>query len=60
VPIDGTSPRKLEFDVNQVATYAAGKIRMHPDGKSLAYLAGDFSSEIWVLENFLPLIGERR
>jgi Tol biopolymer transport system component len=55
VPIDGTTPRKLEFDANRVAPYAAGKIQLHPDGHQLAFVSGHLKNmEVWVLENFLP------
>ena len=27
---------------------------MHPDGKRIAFTAGDYDNEIWVMENFLP------
>ena len=27
---------------------------MHPDGKRIAYLAGEWEEEVWVIENFLP------
>jgi hypothetical protein len=32
-----------------------GKIRLSPDGRQLAYVAGrSYQRETWVLENFLP------
>ena len=49
VPISGGSPRSLDLP-----DYAWGRIRVHPDGKRIAYLAGFGRSEVWVLENFLP------
>ena len=60
VPIDGGRARKLDFDANRVATYAPGKIRLHPDGRRLAYVFGDYTSEVWVLENFLPVLSAKK
>jgi Tol biopolymer transport system component len=55
VPIDGSAPKKLDFDANHVAAYAQGRISLHPDGGRLAYVAGTKSNiEVWVLDNFLP------
>jgi dipeptidyl aminopeptidase/acylaminoacyl peptidase len=55
MPVEANeSPRKLEFDVNRIATYQPGKMRLHPDGRQLAYVFGESTSELWVLENFLP------
>jgi Tol biopolymer transport system component len=30
------------------------RVRVHPDGKRVAYHAGELKAEVWVLENFLP------
>jgi Tol biopolymer transport system component len=55
VPVSGGSPRKLGFDATQVAAYQPGKIRLHPDGKQLAYQSrGESTTAVWVIENFLP------
>ena len=50
VPLDGgahegAGPARLT---------AWSRIRVHPDGKRIAYHAGELKSEVWVLENFLP------
>jgi Tol biopolymer transport system component len=34
--------------------FAASWLDIHPDGKRIAYREGRFSTEVWVLENFLP------
>ena len=60
VPIDGTMPRKLDFDVNRVVPYAQGKIRLHPDGRQIAFVSGQQVSEVWVLENVLPALTAKR
>ena len=49
VPIDGGATRKLDLP-----GYTFGRIRVHPDGRRIAYQAGQLKSEVWVLENFLP------
>ena len=49
-PIDGSSPIKTDLSMHMINFVSA-----HPDGKTLAFTAGEFSkSEIWVMENFLP------
>lgn len=55
-PIDGTTPRKLDFDANRLVPYATGKIRLHPDGRQLAYVVGRSTNEVWAMENFLPAL----
>jgi Tol biopolymer transport system component len=50
----GAAPRKVEFDANRVYAAAQGWIRLHPDGRQLAFVSGQRASEVWVLENFLP------
>ena len=60
VPIDGAPPRKLDIDVNRWATGNRGVISLHPDGRQIAFLAGQVNSEVWVLENFLPALKASR
>jgi hypothetical protein len=48
-PLDGGAPRKLE--------HFLGNIRVHPDGRRVAFEVGSGDSrrsEIWVMEHFLP------
>ncbi|HLE68393.1 MAG TPA: LpqB family beta-propeller domain-containing protein, partial [Vicinamibacteria bacterium] len=33
-------------------------LRFHPDGQRIALAAGEYSEEVWVLENFLPPLKE--
>src|SRR6185436_17916465 len=54
VPIADALPRKLEIDVNRWATGNRGFISLSPDGRQIAFLTGQVTSEVWVLENFLP------
>jgi Tol biopolymer transport system component len=54
VPIDGSSPRLVDFDANRIVAFAVGKMRLHPDGRQLAFVGGTSRVEVWALENFLP------
>jgi Tol biopolymer transport system component len=54
VPTEGAQPRKLDIDVNQWPAGNRGFISLSPDGRQLAFLAGEVNSEVWALENFLP------
>lgn len=50
VPIDGSTPKKLDFDVSNVVRFS-----LHPDGDRVAYVTRTKSNiEVWALENFLP------
>jgi hypothetical protein len=60
VPINGTAPRKLDFDANRIASFAPGKMRLHPDGRQFAFVSGSTTAEIWTLEHFLPAATEVR
>jgi hypothetical protein len=31
-----------------------GDLSVHPDGRRIAFTAGQDSNEVWALENFLP------
>ena len=31
-----------------------GGMRLHPDGRQIAYYTGRGRSDLWVMENFLP------
>jgi Tol biopolymer transport system component len=50
VPINGGKPTVLDLP-----GYSWGRIRVHPDGRRIAYHAGGLKTEVWVLENFLPV-----
>jgi Tol biopolymer transport system component len=56
VPVDGTAPHKLEFNVSRVAPYAQGRISVNPTGDRLAFVVSENKprTEVWALENFLP------
>jgi len=56
VPLDGSAPRKLDLPPSNVA-WGSG-FSVHPDGHRVAYTINETArpqtSEVWVLENFLP------
>lgn len=52
VPVEGGQPRKLDVDMRDFADQSP--IAVHPDGRQIAYVAGESKREVWVLENFLP------
>jgi Tol biopolymer transport system component len=49
-PIDGSgAPRQLQLEISGDGGFSA-----HPDGRRLAYIAGETQAEVWVIEDFLP------
>jgi Tol biopolymer transport system component len=48
VGLDGEGPRKLGLSV------PGGGIRLHPDGRKIAFATGRSRYDLWVMENFLP------
>ncbi len=51
VSVDGGTPQKLDISMDRLT-----HIRVHPDGKQIAFFAGQVKVEIWMMENFLPFI----
>jgi len=49
IPIQGGEPRKLELMAENMHDLC-----VHPDGRHIAFTAGQTKSEIWVMKNFLP------
>ena len=52
IPVEGGEPQSLG---GLAMEYIRG-LCVHPDGRRIAFTAGDDSAEIWVMENFLPEI----
>jgi Tol biopolymer transport system component len=50
VPTVG-APRKIDVGATDLNV---GSVRVHPDGRRIAFVAGERKQEVWVLENFLP------
>jgi Tol biopolymer transport system component len=55
VPIEGGPPKKTELSMNNLRF-----LRLHPDGRRLAFTAGQYKAEVWVMENFLPTTPTRK
>ena len=49
VPVDGSPPQRTGLTSNNHTA-----VSVHPDGRQIAFTAGDVSREVWVMENFLP------
>lgn len=49
VPVQGGEPRKLDLVADNIRD-----LRVHPDGRHIAYTAGKDRQEVWALSNFLP------
>ncbi len=55
VSVEGGAAQKIELGVPNPRG-----IRFHPDGRRIAFSAGENAAEIWVLENFLPKLSASR
>ncbi len=55
IPVAGGEPRKLEGSFDRMQ-----QLRIHPDGRRIAFHAGEQRAELWVLENFLPPVPAQR
>ena len=51
IGVDGGQPEKLELSMDQLQNF-----RIHPGGSLCAFDAGGHSNEVWVMENFLPVV----
>jgi len=51
VPVQGGEPRKLDLKAEGIRD-----LRVHPDGRHIAYTSGRDRSEVWAMENFLPAV----
>jgi Tol biopolymer transport system component len=49
VTAEGGEPRKLDLTAEAIR-----ELRLHPDGRHIAYTAGKDRQEVWALSNFLP------
>ena len=49
VPVDGGPFQNVGISMDGLAD-----LRMNPDGQHIAFTAGEFKCEVWVLEHFLP------
>jgi hypothetical protein len=49
VAVTGGEPRPVGLEMELL-----NHLRVHPDGRRPAFVAGESSSELWVMEGFLP------
>lgn len=49
VAVAGGEPYRIDIEDVQL-----GRLRIHPDGRRIAYQAGESQQEVWVMEDFLP------
>jgi Tol biopolymer transport system component len=49
IPADGGQPQKLGLAADLMRFLV-----IHPDGRRVAFTAGQYAAEVWVMENFLP------
>jgi len=49
VSTDGGEPQKTQLSMDGIRN-----LRIHPDGERIAFTAGQYKFEVWVMENFLP------
>ena len=52
IPASGGDPQKLYHSKDQMFV----GLDVHPDGKQIALSTGVQADEVWVMENFLPII----
>ena len=50
IPLQGGEPRKMELMAENML-----ELSVHPDGRHIAFTAGQNKSEVWVMKNFLPM-----
>lgn len=57
ISVEGGEPKKLDLAMNMLM-----HLRMHPAGRKIAFTASirPQASEIWVMENFLPWIQDKK
>ena len=55
VSAEGGQPQRLDL-----AMPGLRDVRFHPDGKQIIFSAGQWAGEVWVMENFLPVLKASR
>jgi Tol biopolymer transport system component len=55
IPVEGGSLERIALKTDLVR-----ELRLHPDGRRIAFLDGTIATEIWVMENFLPAASSAR
>jgi len=54
---DGGPTRRIDVDVSRSLPGYKGSLRLSPDGRRLAYVTGQRSQEVWVLEGLQAAMG---
>ena len=54
VPLDGTEGVKIGLELPTM-----WGPRLHPDGRQIAYVSGETSAEVWVVENLSSVLGSK-
>jgi hypothetical protein len=54
MPLEGGTPEKLDLAIEGLTVAGWENLRRHPDGRRIAFAAGETKDELWVMENFLP------
>ena len=49
IPVEGGEAQKIGLAMANLRD-----VRVHPDGQRIAFTAGKFTNEVWVIEHFLP------
>lgn len=60
VPLDGSEGERVGLKLPTNMADARGVMRLHPDGRQIAYVTGETSLEVWVIENLGSVLGEQR
>jgi Tol biopolymer transport system component len=55
VPVSG-QPRQIDIGASKFE----GVPKVHPDGRRVAYVAGERKADVWVLESFLPALNPKK
>lgn len=55
IPAEGGEPQKLGLAMDRI-----DNLRVHPDGKRIVFVAGQYRAEVWVMENFLKKAKESK
>jgi len=55
IPAEGGEARNLGLTIDSIFN-----LSIHPDGKRIAFTSGKTGAEIWVMENFLPQLKDKK
>lgn len=58
IPVAGGAPQPIDLLIDGRRPMRVRGFSMHPDGHRVAFSSGESQSEIWIMENFLPVGGD--